>query len=142
MSILFGIPGTIVDMSLAVIIFRIHPILSCNHPSLVLLYANNQRHSLSSNSLIASTVTGQKSFSKIKVCPSFTHSLYPLFFPGTQQKNKATNMDQNTAYQLFVATYHPDPNVHKQAELNIRNVSWMYTHICGDMARLLCVCRD
>ena len=36
-------------------------------------------------------------------------------------------MDQNTAYQLFVATYHPDPNVHKQAELNIRNVSY----ICG-----------
>jgi hypothetical protein len=32
-------------------------------------------------------------------------------------------MDQNTVYQLFVATYHPDPNVHKQAELNIRNVS-------------------
>ncbi|CEP15700.1 hypothetical protein [Parasitella parasitica] len=31
-------------------------------------------------------------------------------------------MDQNTAYQLFVATYHPDPSVHKQAELNIRNV--------------------
>ncbi|CAO0791888.1 unnamed protein product [Mucor circinelloides] len=31
-------------------------------------------------------------------------------------------MDQNTAYQLFVATYHPDPNVHKQAELNIRNI--------------------
>lgn len=35
-------------------------------------------------------------------------------------------MDQNTAYQLFVATYHPDPNVHKQAELNIRNVSSIY----------------
>jgi hypothetical protein len=32
-------------------------------------------------------------------------------------------MDQNTVYQLFVATYHPDPNVHKQAELNIRGVS-------------------
>ncbi|KAF7728772.1 hypothetical protein EC973_005610 [Apophysomyces ossiformis] len=31
-------------------------------------------------------------------------------------------MDQNTVYQLFVATYHPDPNVHKQAELNIRNI--------------------
>jgi hypothetical protein len=31
-------------------------------------------------------------------------------------------MDQNAVYQLFVATYHPDPNVHKQAELNIRNV--------------------
>ncbi|KAI9304897.1 armadillo-type protein [Cunninghamella echinulata] len=30
-------------------------------------------------------------------------------------------MDQNTIYQLFVATYHPDPNVHKQAELSIRN---------------------
>lgn len=35
-------------------------------------------------------------------------------------------MDQNTVYQLFVATYHPDPNVHKQAELNIRNVNnWL-----------------
>lgn len=32
-------------------------------------------------------------------------------------------MDQNTVYQLFVATYNPDPNVHKQAELNIRGVS-------------------
>jgi hypothetical protein len=32
-------------------------------------------------------------------------------------------MDQNTVYQLFVATYHPDPNIHKQAELNIRNVN-------------------
>ncbi|KAI9486221.1 MAG: armadillo-type protein [Benjaminiella poitrasii] len=31
-------------------------------------------------------------------------------------------MDQNSVYQLFVATYHPDPNVHKQAELNIRNI--------------------
>ncbi|KAI8394007.1 armadillo-type protein [Radiomyces spectabilis] len=31
-------------------------------------------------------------------------------------------MDQNAVYQLFVATYHPDPNVHKQAELNIRGV--------------------
>ncbi|KAI9281483.1 armadillo-type protein [Sporodiniella umbellata] len=31
-------------------------------------------------------------------------------------------MDQNTVYQLFVATYHPDPNVHKQAEINIRNI--------------------
>ncbi|SAM02255.1 hypothetical protein [Absidia glauca] len=31
-------------------------------------------------------------------------------------------MDQNTVYQLFVATYHPDPNVHKQAELNIRGI--------------------
>ncbi|KAI9256941.1 putative nonsense-mediated mRNA decay protein [Sporodiniella umbellata] len=31
-------------------------------------------------------------------------------------------MDQDTVYQLFVATYHPDPNVHKQAELNIRNI--------------------
>ncbi|KAI8335415.1 armadillo-type protein [Chlamydoabsidia padenii] len=31
-------------------------------------------------------------------------------------------MDQNSVYQLFVATYHPDPNVHKQAELNIRSV--------------------
>ncbi|KAI8976466.1 armadillo-type protein [Pilobolus umbonatus] len=30
-------------------------------------------------------------------------------------------MDLNTIYQLFVATYHPDPHVHKQAELNIRN---------------------
>ncbi|KAK4514985.1 uncharacterized protein ATC70_002594 [Mucor velutinosus] len=30
-------------------------------------------------------------------------------------------MDQNAVYQLFVSTYHPDPNVHKQAELNIRN---------------------
>ncbi|KAI8100099.1 armadillo-type protein [Halteromyces radiatus] len=30
-------------------------------------------------------------------------------------------MDQNSVYQLFVATYHPDPNVHKQAELNIRS---------------------
>lgn len=35
-------------------------------------------------------------------------------------------MDQNAVYQLFVSTYHPDPNVHKQAELNIRNVSLMY----------------
>jgi hypothetical protein len=32
-------------------------------------------------------------------------------------------MDANTVYQLFVSTYHPDPNVHKQAELNIRGVS-------------------
>jgi hypothetical protein len=32
-------------------------------------------------------------------------------------------MDRNSVYQLFVATYHPDPNVHKQAELNIRSVS-------------------
>ncbi|KAI8335766.1 armadillo-type protein [Chlamydoabsidia padenii] len=31
-------------------------------------------------------------------------------------------MDQNTVYQLFVATYNPDPNVHKQAELNIRSI--------------------
>ncbi|KAG2225799.1 hypothetical protein INT45_007043 [Circinella minor] len=31
-------------------------------------------------------------------------------------------MDQNAVYQLFVSTYHPDPNVHKQAELNIRNI--------------------
>ncbi|KAI8976256.1 armadillo-type protein [Pilobolus umbonatus] len=31
-------------------------------------------------------------------------------------------MDQNAVYQLFVATYHPDPSVHKQAELNIRNI--------------------
>jgi hypothetical protein len=35
---------------------------------------------------------------------------------------KFDKMDQNSVYQLFVATYHPDPNVHKQAELNIRNV--------------------
>lgn len=34
-----------------------------------------------------------------------------------------SSMDQNAVYQLFVSTYHPDPNVHKQAELNIRNVS-------------------
>jgi hypothetical protein len=31
-------------------------------------------------------------------------------------------MDQNAVYQLFVATYNPDPNIHKQAELNIKNV--------------------
>ncbi|CEI98991.1 hypothetical protein RMCBS344292_13086 [Rhizopus microsporus] len=31
-------------------------------------------------------------------------------------------MDQNTVYQLFVATYHSDPNIHKQAEINIRNI--------------------
>ncbi|KAG2183579.1 hypothetical protein INT43_006585 [Umbelopsis isabellina] len=31
-------------------------------------------------------------------------------------------MDANTVYQLFVSTYHPDPNVHKQAELNIRGI--------------------
>ncbi|ORZ05818.1 armadillo-type protein [Absidia repens] len=31
-------------------------------------------------------------------------------------------MDQNSVYQLFVATYNPDPNVHKQAELNIRSI--------------------
>lgn len=31
-------------------------------------------------------------------------------------------MDPNSVYQLFVATYHPDPNVHKQAELTIRNI--------------------
>lgn len=31
-------------------------------------------------------------------------------------------MDQNTVYQLFLATYHPSPEVHKQAEINIRNV--------------------
>ncbi|KAI9022225.1 armadillo-type protein [Phycomyces nitens] len=31
-------------------------------------------------------------------------------------------MDQNAVYQLFVATYQPDPNVHKQAELNLRTV--------------------
>ncbi|RUS23108.1 armadillo-type protein [Endogone sp. FLAS-F59071] len=31
-------------------------------------------------------------------------------------------MDLSTVYQLFVATYHPDPNVHKQAELNIRAI--------------------
>ncbi|KAI8969324.1 armadillo-type protein [Mycotypha africana] len=31
-------------------------------------------------------------------------------------------MDQNSVYQLFVATYHPDPNIHKQAELNLRNI--------------------
>ncbi|SAM05668.1 hypothetical protein [Absidia glauca] len=31
-------------------------------------------------------------------------------------------MDQNTVYQLFVSTYNPDPNVHKQAELNIRGI--------------------
>ncbi|KAI9492090.1 armadillo-type protein [Zychaea mexicana] len=31
-------------------------------------------------------------------------------------------MDQNAVYQLFVSTYHPDPNVHKQAELSIRNI--------------------
>lgn len=44
-------------------------------------------------------------------------------------------MDQNAVYQLFVSTYHPDPNVHKQAELNIRNVwvllsvvKWSETH--------------
>ncbi|KAL0098010.1 armadillo-type protein [Phycomyces blakesleeanus] len=31
-------------------------------------------------------------------------------------------MDQNTVYQLFVATYQSDPNIHKQAELNIRSI--------------------
>ncbi|KAG0800763.1 hypothetical protein G6F22_001907 [Rhizopus arrhizus] len=31
-------------------------------------------------------------------------------------------MDQNTVYQLFLATYHPSPEVHKQAEINIRNI--------------------
>ncbi|CAO3651162.1 unnamed protein product [Cunninghamella echinulata] len=31
-------------------------------------------------------------------------------------------MDQNSVYQLFVATYNPNPNVHKQAELNIRSI--------------------
>ncbi|KAI7872425.1 armadillo-type protein [Spinellus fusiger] len=31
-------------------------------------------------------------------------------------------MDQNTVYQLFVATYQPDPSVHKQAELSLRNI--------------------
>ncbi|KAI9277967.1 armadillo-type protein [Umbelopsis sp. AD052] len=31
-------------------------------------------------------------------------------------------MDASTVYQLFVSTYHPDPNVHKQAELNIRGI--------------------
>ncbi|KAI8097286.1 armadillo-type protein [Halteromyces radiatus] len=31
-------------------------------------------------------------------------------------------MDQNSIYQLFVATYNPDPNVHKQAELSIRSI--------------------
>jgi hypothetical protein len=33
-------------------------------------------------------------------------------------------MDASTVYQLFVSTYHPDPNVHKQAELNIRGVGF------------------
>ncbi|KAI8645751.1 armadillo-type protein [Parasitella parasitica] len=33
-------------------------------------------------------------------------------------------MDQNAVYQLFVSTYHPDPNIHKQAEINIRNVEF------------------
>ncbi|CEP12645.1 hypothetical protein [Parasitella parasitica] len=33
-------------------------------------------------------------------------------------------MDQNAVYQLFVSTYHPDPNVHKQAEINIRNIEF------------------
>lgn len=32
-------------------------------------------------------------------------------------------MNQDAVYRLFVSTYHPNPNVHKQAELNIRNVS-------------------
>ncbi|CAO3652340.1 unnamed protein product [Cunninghamella blakesleeana] len=31
-------------------------------------------------------------------------------------------MDQNSVYQLFVSTYNPNPNVHKQAELNIRSI--------------------
>ncbi|KAI8074983.1 armadillo-type protein [Gongronella butleri] len=31
-------------------------------------------------------------------------------------------MDQGQIYQLFVSTYHPDPNVHKQAELSIRSL--------------------
>ncbi|OBZ89950.1 hypothetical protein A0J61_02021 [Choanephora cucurbitarum] len=31
-------------------------------------------------------------------------------------------MDQNTVYQLFVATYHADPNIRQQAEVNIRNI--------------------
>ncbi|ORX55180.1 ARM repeat-containing protein [Hesseltinella vesiculosa] len=31
-------------------------------------------------------------------------------------------MDQNHIYQLFVATYNPDPGVHKQAELSIRGL--------------------
>ncbi|KAI8326881.1 armadillo-type protein [Choanephora cucurbitarum] len=30
-------------------------------------------------------------------------------------------MDQNTVYQLFVATYHADPSIRQQAEVNIRN---------------------
>lgn len=36
-------------------------------------------------------------------------------------------MDQDAVYQLFVSTYHPDPNVHKQAELNIRNVRALFS---------------
>ncbi|KAI8890600.1 ARM repeat-containing protein [Backusella circina FSU 941] len=31
-------------------------------------------------------------------------------------------MDQNAVYQLFVATYNPDPNIRTQAELNIKNI--------------------
>ncbi|CAO3666961.1 unnamed protein product [Rhizopus stolonifer] len=31
-------------------------------------------------------------------------------------------MDQNNVYQLFLATYHPSPEIHKQAEINIRNI--------------------
>ncbi|GAA5795592.1 hypothetical protein HPULCUR_000953 [Helicostylum pulchrum] len=31
-------------------------------------------------------------------------------------------MNQDAVYRLFVSTYHPIPSVHKQAELNIRNI--------------------
>ncbi|KAI9483976.1 MAG: armadillo-type protein [Benjaminiella poitrasii] len=31
-------------------------------------------------------------------------------------------MDQNAVYQLFVSTYHPDPNVHRQAESSIGQI--------------------
>jgi hypothetical protein len=61
--------------------------------------------------------TPKKKFNTFK--KTFFLSLDSLALSGHFSK-----MDQNTAYQLFVATYHPDPNVHKQAELNIRNVSF------------------
>ncbi|RUP50513.1 armadillo-type protein, partial [Jimgerdemannia flammicorona] len=38
------------------------------------------------------------------------------------EKHTYQAMDLSTVYQLFVATYHPDPNVHKQAELSIRGI--------------------
>ncbi|KAI9278056.1 armadillo-type protein [Sporodiniella umbellata] len=44
-------------------------------------------------------------------------------------------MDQNTAYQLFLATYHPSPEVHKQAETNIRNVESLE----GFLPTVLCI---